>query len=77
MDSLGFLVDGGALKRRVGKLEKVHSTVVTKGAQDPGLRISTLVNFISSDLIGGKTMEVIWAPIGGNIVGASVLKQVF
>ena len=50
---------------------------VTKGAQDPGLRISTLVNFISSDLIGGKTMEVIWAPIGGNIVGASVLKQVF
>ena len=51
--------------------------IFPKGAQDPGLPISTLVNFISSDLIGGKTMEVIWAPIGGNIVGASVLKQVF
>ena len=48
-----------------------------KGAQDLGLRISTLFNFVSSDLIGGKTMEVIWAPIGGNIVGASVPNQVF
>ena len=56
---------------------KVLVQLENKGAQDPGLRISTLVNFISSDLIGGKTMEVIWAPIGGNIVGASVLKQVF
>ena len=47
-----------------------------------GLRIldcgwALLFNFVSSDLIGGKTMEVIWAPIGGNIVGASVPNQVF
>ena len=57
--------------------ELVHAKCNSKGAQDLGLRISTLVNFISSDLIGGKTMEVIWAPIGGNIVGASVSNQLY
>ena len=34
-------------------------------------------DFVCSDLIAGKAMEVIWAPIGGNIVGASVPNQVF